>query len=71
MGKQVTDINGCKRIIGQCKSVIYARCNRDDPRYDETFPPPFKMGNSSRNYWVVAELEQWVEQQIAKSRESS
>ncbi|CAE6693271.1 hypothetical protein LMG22931_00475 [Paraburkholderia nemoris] len=49
----------CK-IVGLSRSVIYARIK------DRKFPAPIKLGYSSG--WIEAEVQTWIESQIAATR---
>ncbi len=56
--------------IGLSRSAIYAKLkfNADRPKeYDPTFPKPVMLGERSVG-WVAAEVDAWLDRQIAKSR---
>lgn len=48
-------------MTGLGKTTIYGRIS------DHTFPAPIKLGRASG--WVEADVQQWIETQIAASRE--
>jgi prophage regulatory protein len=52
----------CKDLqirLGISKSTIYDKINPHSPRYDKTFPCPFKLGSTSVG-WSDAEIDQWI-----------
>ncbi|BCK64817.1 hypothetical protein KAM330_38060 [Aeromonas hydrophila] len=44
---KVLRIKDLTNKIGMARSTIYDWLNPKSPRYDETFPKPFKIGQSS------------------------
>lgn len=52
--------------VGRSRASIYEVLNKKSPRYDATFPLPFKLGR--RTLFVEAEIEQWLQGRIAASR---
>ncbi len=50
------------------RGAIYERLNPNSGRFDETFPRPFRYPRSRSVYWIEAEVEQWVQTQIERSR---
>lgn len=49
------------KMTGIGKTAIYGRIK------EHTFPEPVKLGRAST--WVEAEVQQWVDEQVAASRE--
>ncbi|MBW3796283.1 AlpA family phage regulatory protein [Aeromonas hydrophila] len=45
--------------IGMSRSTIYDWLNPKSPRYDETFPKPFKIGQSSIA-WFEHDVDSWL-----------
>ena len=50
-----------RQLVGLSRSSIYARIQAG------TFPSPIKMGHSSG--WIESEVQAWIDQQIAATRE--
>lgn len=50
--------------VGFHRSTLYARIK------EGTFPKPIKLGESERSAsgWIEAEINEWLEQQRAKTR---
>ena len=46
--------------IGLSRSTIYDRLDIDSPRYDCSFPRPFKIGKKSIG-WTEESIETWIE----------
>ena len=65
---KITRRPGLSEIIGLGRTWITDTLNPESPRYDSTFPKPFKFQGSQTNFWVVDEAYAWVEAQIAKGR---
>ena len=55
-------------IIDRKRTWIADTLNPESPKFDPTFPKPFKMQGSQTNVWVLDEVYQWVESQIEKAR---
>jgi prophage regulatory protein len=55
-------------LIGHGKTWVHDRLNPESPRYDPTFPKPFKMEGSITNVWVESEVLSWIESVIEKGR---
>ena len=53
-------IEEVKRLTGLSRSSIYARAD---------FPQPVKLG-ARAVAWVQSEIDQWIEQRIAASRDA-
>lgn len=47
-------------LLGISKSAIYDRLNPTSPRYDDSFPKPFKLGGRSVGF-VEAEIQDWLQ----------
>ena len=60
-----------EKIIDRKRTWIADTLNPESPKYDPTFPIPFKMDGSQTNVWVLEEVEAWVDSKIAKSRGTS
>ena len=45
--------------IGMSRSTFYDWLNPKSPRYDETFPKPFKIGQSSIG-WFEHDVDSWL-----------
>lgn len=50
-------------MVGLSRSSIYARIQAG------TFPSPIKMGHSSG--WIETEIQEWIDRQIAVTRNTS
>ncbi|WP_223277284.1 helix-turn-helix transcriptional regulator [Cupriavidus metallidurans] len=50
-------------MVGLSRSSIYARIQAG------TFPSPIKMGHSSG--WIESEIQEWIDRQIAVTRNTS
>lgn len=55
-----------ERRINKGKSWIYERINPKHPRFDPAFPQPIRIGGSVG--WIEAEIEEWNQVHIRKSR---
>ena len=53
--------------IGQSRSAIYAKLDKNSPYYDPTFPRPISLGVRAVG-WVESEVDKWLVAQIDKSR---
>lgn len=49
------------------KSTIYDWLNPKSPRYDETFPKPFKLGGKAIG-WLSSEVDAWLLNRVALTR---
>ncbi|UTA81526.1 AlpA family phage regulatory protein [Halomonas sp. XH26] len=50
--------------IGISRSSVYEKMNPKSPRYDKTFPRPFKLGKSAVG-WFESDINQWLMQRHA------
>lgn len=49
-------------LLRRSRSWIYGRVSKKSPRYDPTFPTPFRRGNGSRcNAWRAREVIAWLD----------
>jgi len=55
-------------LIGHGKTWVNDRLNTESPKYDPTFPKPFKMEGSITNVWVESEVLAWIDSVIEKGR---
>ena len=46
------------------KSTLFARLSANSGVYDPTFPKPVKLGGRG-SFWIEAEINCWLEKQIA------
>ena len=59
-----------ERRTGLSRSAIYGKLKENPNRpneYDPTFPKPIRLGSQAVG-WVESEIEEWLTEQIAKSR---
>ncbi len=55
-----------QKRLGVSGSTIWYWVNPKDPRYDPTFPKPFKLSDKGRAVgWVESEIDAWIEQRAA------
>lgn len=59
--RRILRLPAVRQLIGLSRSSIYARIQAG------TFPAPVKMGKASG--WVEAEVQAWIDHQIAKTRD--
>jgi len=52
---------------GLARSTVYDRLNLDSPRYDDTFPRPFKIGKSAVG-WLESEVDEWILASVSHRR---
>lgn len=45
--------------LGISRSSIYEMLNPQSPRYDSTFPKPFKLGARSVG-WLEGDIDEWL-----------
>jgi prophage regulatory protein len=51
------------------RSTLYEKINPKSPRYDPTFPKPFRLGSGAAAVgWLESEVEAWVIAQIQLSK---
>lgn len=50
------------------KTYVNNKLNPESPKYDPTFPKPFKMEGSITNVWIESEVDEWINAQIEKGR---
>ena len=50
--------------IGVSRSTIYDWMNPNSPRYDCTFPKPFKIGSSAVG-WLEESVNEWIMSKVA------
>lgn len=62
---------GVQEITGFGRTWIDETLKPESPRYDPTFPKPFKFEGSQTNIWVVEELYAWAAAKIQKARGES
>ena len=53
-------------MIGLSRSTIYDKMDRKSPRYDPSFPRPFKIGLSAIG-WREDAIQTWLNTRIAQS----
>lgn len=58
--RRILRLPDVRQLVGLSRSSIYARIQAG------TFPSPIKMGHSSG--WIEREVQDWIERQIASSR---
>lgn len=58
-----------ERRINKGKSWIYERINPKHPRFDPAFPQPIRVGGNVG--WIEAEIEDWNQEHVRKSRGES
>ncbi|MBK1889294.1 AlpA family transcriptional regulator [Undibacterium sp. 14-3-2] len=49
--------------LGISRSSLYEKLSPTSPRYDNTFPRPFKLGASSIG-WLESSIDTWLELRI-------
>lgn len=59
--RKILRLPAVRELVGLSRSGIYARIQAG------TFPSPIKMGKASG--WIEAEIQAWIEHQIAKTRD--
>lgn len=60
-----------RQRTGLGTTAIYERLNPRSDYFDPTFPQPIALGSTERSRatgWIEAEVEQWLHQQIERSR---
>jgi len=62
MGKQILRMPAVCKKTGRGRSAIYVDIAKG------MFPPPIKIGERSSG-WIEDEIEQWIEDRIAASRD--
>lgn len=55
--------------VGLSRTTIYDRINPQSPRYDPAFPKPIRLGGGAAVGWLEHEVEAWLQNQIAASRQ--
>lgn len=61
--RRILRLPDVRQLVGLSRSSIYARIQAG------TFPSPIKMGHSSG--WIEAEVQAWIDAQIAASRNAA
>lgn len=58
-------------ILGISPASLYDRICPLSPRFDSEFPRPIKLGKSpsSASRWSSEELQRWINQRVAESRQ--
>lgn len=59
---QVLRITEVVQKIRRCRSGVYALVQQ------KKFPAPFKLGGSRASGWLASEVDEWLVEQIEKSR---
>lgn len=54
--------------VALSRSSIYERLNPLSPRYDKTFPKPFKLGVGGSVGWLESEVNLWIESKVLEAR---
>jgi len=57
-----------EKIIDRKRTWIADTLNPESPKYDPTFPQPFRINGSQTNTWILEEVYAWVDTQIEKAR---
>jgi prophage regulatory protein len=53
------------------RSTLYEKINPTSPRYDPTFPKPFRLGKAGAAVgWLESEVESWIFAQLESSRKT-
>lgn len=53
-----------EKRVGLTRSPLYARIRAG------TFPKPVRLGNSRAVGWIESEIDEWLAEQVQKSREA-
>lgn len=59
-----------QKRLGVGNSTLYDWMNERSPRYDPTFPRPFKLGASAVG-WLESDVCRWIEAKMAAARGES
>ncbi|MFG8563384.1 helix-turn-helix transcriptional regulator [Pseudomonas paraeruginosa] len=49
--------------LGLGRSTIYDRLNPNSPRFDSSFPKPFRLGGTSVG-WLEADVVEWIQRKV-------
>lgn len=70
IGQPIDRVLRCRQVrdrLGVGNSTIYDWMNERSPRYDRTFPKPFKLGASAVG-WLESDISRWIEAKVAAAR---
>ena len=55
-----------QKRLGVSSSTLWYRLDPKNPRYDPTFPKPFKISDKGRAVgWIESEIDAYIEQRAA------
>lgn len=57
---RVIRMKDLQSMIGIGRSTIYDWINPKSPRFDQTFPAPFKLGGASVG-WLLEDVCKWIQ----------
>lgn len=67
---RVLRLRQLRECIGLSRSTIYDRLNPISPRYDSTFPKPFKLGGTAVG-WIEEDVYRWIDSRVVEGRNIS
>lgn len=67
MAIEVVSTKEAERITGLGRTTLFGKWSKTSPRYDPSFPQPFKI-SQRKNGLLRSELEEWVKSRAATRR---
>jgi prophage regulatory protein len=67
MAIEVVSPKEAERITGLGRTTMFEKWSKKSPRYDPSFPQPFKV-SQRKNGLFRSELEEWVMKKASASR---
>lgn len=64
MAIEVVSTKEAERITGLGRTTMFEKWSKKSPRYDPSFPQPFKI-SQRKNGLLRSELEEWVKTRAA------
>lgn len=66
---QVLRLRDVTQRLGLSRSTLYDKMSPTSPRYDPSFPRPFKLGAASIG-WTAASIDHWTQSRMNSSNAS-
>lgn len=67
MKETVLRIDDTAKKCGFSRSMIWAKLNPNNRRYDATFPKPIKLSERAVG-WIESELDEWINTRATQNR---
>lgn len=68
MSRKILRLRALCEKLDVAGSTVFDWLNVSSPRHDPTFPRQIALGNGRATGWIESEVEDWLTEQVEKSR---